>query len=1159
VASAVDTLFVELRQFFEPLRRALVSPDDLAAFLRRFGFDFDGNEVVTAADQLGPMGASVLQLASTTRTALADGLDAEDLVTIADAAQPLFEGLRTFHEAISGIVPGTLSPQDYAAALDSMPEELFDVLLTDYLSSNAPLVLHTLAFLDVVRTDRIPAEGSPRSRGLAYAMPAYRWDRIGLLFDDPGAWAEQAYGWGVEFHSDSFIRRLARIFEYMGGFAEIREMSVAQTTVFMPHLAASPVPPTFALAPILKSLATFTAGGGEFVAANEIGLAFLPVAGKTDVTRHSDSGIAVAPYTEGSIADTIELAPNKQIKVTGEVGAVGGIVFSYRPSGPDLDLGVDATAFSGAFTVELVVGPPEGQSTIVLIGEPASTRVEVSSITSSVGGSASNTGGDFFAALGIKTLHVVIDASSDGLLGGILGGPIDVQAGDLVVGWRSNRGIYFEGGTAISVTIPVDKQIGPFHLHEIGIGLDWKDAVSASGTVTADARIGPLYALVEGLGVTVTLIPNDNGTFGRYDIGFGLKLPTGYAVALEAAPIQGGGYLSVRDNEYRGALALKFETFGFAAFAILNTKLPGGQRGFSFVASIFGDFVIPLGYGFFLTGLGGLIGINRTVNTAGLREVLYGGELDSILFPADPIANAETILDNTALIFPAQEGQYVFGPMARIAFSRPPLIEGKLGIVLEIGRNTRLIILGAIGTRLPTRDSALVCLEASFFGEIDFAAGTISFDATLEKSYILEWAVSGDVAVRTGWAPRINHIVSIGGLHPRYPKPANLPDLRRMSINFGSNNPRVSLWGYEAVTLNSLQFGAGADLYAKGPKIRFVGRLAAEGHVSFDALIYFNPFAFDAALAGSLSLLVDGDVVMSLGFDLRLSGPNNYVISGRVWASVWGFDIGFGVRHDWGDKRELPDAIADPVMVLRQAISAATVLEPIRATALSDGVRFMERRRNDQGPQPTSPVGGLRFVQRAMPLAIGIEKIGDAQVVGAANTFDLAVFAGQTQVDVAPAELDFVRGHFWNLSEDDRLRAPAFERHKGGFEIAGDILRVDAGRAIDVEYGYEFINLGPDEIVDASPLFDFLTVAHAPVARWMEAHHREHSAPLDAAALVARAVDAPDLKQGGFVLIDVPDVVSRTFTGLERGRARETVLNRNPIVADYLTGARMPR
>jgi hypothetical protein len=1160
LASAVDTLFVELRRFFEPLRLALASPDELAAFLRRFGFDFDGSEVVAATAELAPMGESVRQLASTTRTALADGLDAEDLVTIADAAQPLFEGLGTFHEAISSVIPATLSPQDYAAALESMPEELFDTLLTDYLSSYAPLVLHTLAFIDVVRTDKIPAEGDPRSRGLAYAMPAYRWDRIGLLLDDSSAWAEQTYGWGIDFQSDKFIRRLARIFEYLGGFAEIREMSDAQAAVFMPHLVGSPVPPTFALAPIVKSLATMSSeDAGSFEAAAELGLAILPVAGKTDATRRTDAGIAIAPYTEGTIADTIDLSANKQLKLTGDIGAVGGIVFSFRPSGADLDLGVDEVAFSGAFTVELVVNPAEGQSTIVLIGEPASTRVEVSTIVSSVGGSASNTGGDFFAAAGIKALHVVIDASSDGLLGTILGGPIDVQAGDILIGWRSNRGVYFEGGTAISVTIPVDRQIGPFHLHEIGIALDWKNAVSAAGTVTADARIGPLYAFVEGLGLTVTLVPNDHGTFGRYDIAFGLKLPTGYAIALEAAPIEGGGYLSVRDNEYRGALALKFETFGFAAFAILNTKLPGGQPGFSFVASIFGDFVIPLGFGFFLTGLGGLIGINRTVNTQGLRQVLYEGELDSILFPADPIANADTILDNTALIFPAQQGQYVFGPMARIAFNQPALIEGKLGVVLEVGNHTRLIILGALGTHLPTRDAPLVSLEISFFGEIDFGAGTISFDATLQKSFVLMWPVDGDVAVRTGWAPRINHIVSFGGLHPRFPRPANLPDLKRMTISFGSNNPRISMWCYQAITLNSLQFGAGADLYAKGPKIRFVGRLAAEGHVSFDALIYFNPFAFDAVLSGSLSLLVDGDVVMGLGFNLHLAGPNNYVISGRVWATVFGFDVGFGVRHEWGDRRDLPDAVADPVAILREAISAAPVLEPIRAASLSDGVRFMERRREDQGPRPTSPVGGLRFVQRAMPLGIAIEKVGEAQIVGAADTFDLAAFAGVTEVTIAPAELDFVRGHFWKLSEADRLRAPTFERHKSGFEVAGDILRVDTARAIDVEYGYEFIQLGDDEAVDASPLFEFATIAAAPIARWMEAHHREHSAPLDRAALVTKALDAPDIKDAGFVLVDTPNAAAGTFTRLERTRTRDGVLNRNPIVADYFFAERVPR
>lgn len=1106
------------------------------------------------------MGASVQQLASTTRTALADGIDAADLVTIADAAQPLFEGLGTFHQAIAGVIPGTLSPQDYAAALESMPEELFDTLLTDYLSSRAPLVLHTLAFLDVVRSDKIPAEGDARSRGLAYAMPAYKWDRIGLLFDDASAWAEQAYSWGVDFESDKFIRRLARIFEYLGGFAEIREMTDAQATVFMPHLAGSRVPPTFALAPIVKSLVTMSSeDAGSFEAATELGLAMLPVSGKTDATRRTDSGIAVAPYTEGTIADTIDLSPNKQLKFTGDIGAVGGIVFSYRPSGADVDLGIDAAAFSGAFTVELAVNPPEGQTTIVLIGEPDSTRVEVSGIVTSVGGSGSNTGGDFFVAAGIKTLHVVIDASSDGLLGSIVSGPIDVKAGDLLIGWRSNRGIYFEGGTAITVTIPIDKQIGPFHLYDIGIGVDWKDAVTATGTVTADARLGPLYAFVEGLGLTVTLVPNDHGTFGKYDLAFGLKLPTGYAVALEASPIEGGGYLSVRDNEYRGALALKFETFGFSAFAILNTKLPGGQPGFSFVASIFGDFVIPLGYGFFLTGLGGLIGINRTVNTDGLRQVLYDGNLDSILFPADPIANADTILDNTALIFPAREGQYVFGPMARIAFSRPPLIEGKLGVVLEIGNNTRLIILGAIGSHLPSRDTPLVSLEVSFFGEIDFGKGTVSFDGTLQKSYLLAWAVSGDMAVRSGWAPHIDHVISFGGLHPRYPHPANLPDLRRMSVNFGSNNPRVTMWSYQAVTLNSLQFGAGADFYAKGPKILFVGRLAAEGHVSFDALIYFNPFAFDGELAGSLSLLIDGDVILSLGFDLHLTGPNPYAVAGRVWASVWGFDVGFGVHHQFSDPRDLPDAIADAVMILRQAITAAPVLEPIRPSTLSDGVRFMEPRPDEKGPRAASPVGGLRFSQKAMPLAIAIEKIGEAEIVSDADAFDLAVFVNNSQVTVVSAELDFVRGHFWKMSEADKLRAPAFERHKSGFEIASDTLRVDVSRAIDVEYGYEFIKIGEDEIVDASPLFPFATIAQAPVSRWMEAHHRAHAAPLDPVALVAKAGDAPAFKQAAFVAVDAPGAAPRPFTNVQRVLAGDAVQRRNPIVADYLLSESVPR
>lgn len=1149
MSGVAGSLFVELRRFFGPIGGAVATPEDLAAFLRRFSFSFAGPDLVAAANQLGPMRQALVQLSATTRTALADSLDAADLVQIGNAAAPLFQGLASFGQALGGAVPQGMTPQAFAQSLQSLPEELFDLLVTDYLTDRAPLALHSLAFLDVVAREQVPASGAPSSRGLAYARTSYRWDRIGLLVQDPEEWARSAYGWGVDFQSGLFIQRLARIFEYLGGMAEMRDMSREQALVFMPDAADAPLKPIIALAPLVRAQTPGSEGAAE------LGLALLPMAGATPATLTSDAGLAIGPYTEGSLAQTTPFTPNVDLALSGSFGALGGIVFSFRPSGADHHLGVDTTAFSGAFGAELIVKPATGESTIVLIGEPGSTRVEIDAALASVGGSLTNAGADFFAAAGVRALHIVVDASDDGFLGALLGGPIEVDAGDLLIGWRSGRGIYFEGGTAIAVTIPIDRQIGPFHLYDIGIGVDWADDLSVSGSVTADARLGPLYAYVEGLGLTATLVSNPNGTLGRFDIAFGLDLPTGYAVALEAPPLEGGGFLSVRDDEYRGALALRLESFELQAFAILNTRLSGGQPGFSFVASIFGGFVLPLGYGFFLTGLGGLIGINRTTNTDALRSVLYEGQLDSILFPPDPVANAATILDHMAAIFPPRDGQYLFGPMARIAFSQPALIEGKLGVVLEVGREVRLLILGALSSHLPTRDAALVALEVTFFGEIDFGADTISFDATLQNSRILLWSVSGDMAARTGWAPRIDHIVSFGGLHPRYPRPANLPDLRRMSINFGTNNPRVSLLSYQALTLNSLQFGAAAELYAKGPKIIFVGRLAAEGSAYFDALIYFNPFAFDVQLGGSLALLVDGDVVAGLGFRLRLTGPNNFVLDGKVWVTVFGIDVDFGIRHEWGDRRQLPPLTADPVAVLREAIAAAPALEPLPAATLSDGVRFAQPEPGEE-VHAVSPVGGLRFGQKALPLAVPIERLGETQIAGAARRFDLAVFATGAPAVTRAAELEFVRGHFWNTSEAERLRTPAYERHKNGFEIAaGGVLRVATGRAVDVEYGYEFVMIGDEEETAGSPLFAFRTTVAGSLARWMAAGHRASVAPLDRAALVRPAADAPVLADGLFTQADGL-IEPRVGTFAELEMAAGAVV-RNPIVADYVMAARL--
>jgi hypothetical protein len=605
-------------------------------------------------------------------------------------------------------------------------------------------------------------------------------------------------------------------------------------------------------------------------------------------------------------------------------------------------------------------------------------------------------------------------------------------------------------------------------------------------------------------------------------------------------------------------LALKFETLGFSAFAILDTMLPGGQRGFSFVASIFGDFVLPLGYGFFLTGLGGLIGINRTTSTRALRDALYAGNLDGILFPADPIANATTILDSMAAIFPARDGQDVFGPMARIVFGEPPLIEGKIGVVIEVGREVRLLILGALASQLPTKDTPLISLALSFFGEIELAAQTISFDAVLQNSRVLVYPVSGDIAVRSGWAPRSEQVVSFGGLHPQYPRPANFPNLRRLAINFGTDNPRITLTSYEALTLNSLQFGARGELYAKGPKIPFVGRLAAEGTAYFDALIYFNPFAFDAALGGSLALLVDDDVVVGLGFDLRMTGPNVFVVDGRVWATVFGIDVGFSVHHSWAVARELASIIADAVPLLIHALTDNPVLETVASSVFADGVRFAEPPRGEER-RALSPTGGARFVERALPLGVVIEKVGETTIVGPFNTFDVQVSVGGHAMSPRPATLDFVRGHFWSLSEGERLRAAAFESHKAGFEIASSELVIDATGAIAGDYDYEIVVIGDDETV-APPIQPAL-LNPAMLADWISAAHRAHTAPLNFIAVFAsERADAIKVRPPAYVTVPPGGgPVGAAFATFNDARLAALAdggpVSANPVISRYVATA----
>ena len=84
------------------------------------------------------------------------------------------------------------------------------------------------------------------------------------------------------------------------------------------------------------------------------------------------------------------------------------------------------------------------------------------------------------------------------------------------------------------------------------------------------------------------------------------------------------------------------ERITLKAFGLIATRMPDGSRGYSLIVFITAeDFrPIPLGMGFTLLGIGGMVGVNRTFDEDVLRAGLKNDTLGTLLFPRDPVGNA---------------------------------------------------------------------------------------------------------------------------------------------------------------------------------------------------------------------------------------------------------------------------------------------------------------------------------------------------------------------------------------------------------------------------------------------------------------------------------------------------------------------------------------
>lgn len=621
---------------------------------------------------------------------------------------------------------------------------------------------------------------------------------------------------------------------------------------------------------------------------------------------------------------------------------------------------------------------------------------------------------------------VISAADADSFITQIL--PSDLSIGlDLAVSWREGQGLRLHRAAAaggLEVTVPVDLDAVILKVTELWMKLAIVgDTTHLHAAVSGRADLGPLHLTVTRVGMEARFRPTGNEVVFR--------APDGAGLSLDVGVVAGGGYLAHDEQlgQYSGAVALQFASVGLKAVGVITTKNPDGTPGFSLLIIISAEFTpIQLGFGFTLTGVGGLLGLNRTADVAALRSGVRDGTLGSILFPTDLVENAPKIVSDLVRVFPQAEGRFLVGPMAKIGWGTPTLVSVTLGIVLDLPSPIRLIVLGRVNVALPTPDEAVVQLNLDLLGVLDFDRKELSFDASLYDSRIAAFDVTGDMALRASWGESPMFALSAGGFHPRFTPPPGFPVLRRLAISLATgDNPRIRLESYLALTSNTAQFGARLELYAQACGFTI------EGWLAFDALLQFDPFGFEVEISGGVALKSGQCTLLAVQVELYLSGPKPWHARGSATAVLAGIAIPVAFDVTVGQPG-LPPA-AEPIEVaelLEVALRDPRSWSAQLPASPSDNVYSLRSLDLPADVLVIHPLGSLSFTQRVVPLSTTIERYGTAPIMGDYR-FEVYVRVGDHQPVVAQVlEEQFAPGQFFALSDDDRLRQPAFQARPAG-------------------------------------------------------------------------------------------------------------------------------
>lgn len=723
-----------------------------------------------------------------------------------------------------------------------------------------------------------------------------------------------------------------------------------------------------------------------------------------------------------------------------------------------------APAVTGEFAVQWIGGKKD-EEPYILFGQAGGPRIEFKQMVLQAGAKLVSAGSTASSELKIGgeikggKLVIKLDGA-DGFLKTLASGLNIENNFDLGFGVSSKNGIFFYGSSELNIKLPVHLNLGPIELTGLLLQFGIKGSTFPV-SIAADikASLGPLTAIVQEVGIKAKfeLSENQKGNLGPVDFKLGFKPPNGVGLSVDAGIVKGGGYLyfNFDKEEYAGVLELSIvKVVTVKAIGLITTKMPDGSKGFSLLLIITAEFGtgIQLGFGFTLLGVGGLLGLNRTMLLEPLAAGIKTGAVNSIMFPADPVANAPRIISDLRTYFPPYEGKFLIGPMVKVGWGTPTIISLAFGIIIEIPGNVAIV--GVLKIALPTEEFPLVVINVAFLGALEFDKSRIWFFASMYDSRILFMTMEGDMGLLMDFSNNPNFVLSVGGFHPQFnPPPLPFPNPRRIHIDV-LRNPlaRITVENYFAVTSNTVQFGARAELFYG------ISAFNLHGHFSFDALFQFSPFHFIIEISFSVGMDVFGAGVFSVSLRFSLAGPGPFRAQGIATLSIdlWLFSIDISVDFDisWGeaDNPKLPSVKGIEILVTEFNKVDNWKAEIPKSSNLLVSLRKLD---GTVDKLVLHPVGTLRISQRSVPLGVSVDKVGNNPVSDAHKFLvDVPVLSGLKPTTHIPKE-KFAIAQFQNLTDAEKLSRAAFEDIDSGLELSASGKQMTSGKVVKRIVRYE--------------------------------------------------------------------------------------------------------